>query len=159
MKAHCGSCGTKYLASPLGLECFRSNLPRLHAYPWHVHRSRILGILGIRLLKSLEDQCRPNAVATTNPVPETKHVLGIIPNPATPSAFVLTATKCFATSSWLPPLFKNQFFALLAFCMVSCVVKVLEAIMNSVVSASLSLVPRASQRHPHWQQSGSSFRP
>ena len=59
-----------------------------------------------------------------------------IPNPATPSAFVLTATKCFATSSWLPPLFKNQFFALLAFCMVSCVVKVLEAIMNSVVSAS-----------------------
>src|SRR6056300_809173 len=57
-----------------------------------------------------------------------------IPNFETPSAFVLTATKCFATSDGAPPSAKNHSFALCAFFMVSCVVKVLEAMMKRVVS-------------------------
>ena len=57
-----------------------------------------------------------------------------MPNFETPSALVLTATKCLATSLGVPPLAKNHSFALCAFFMVSCVVKVFEAMIKSVVS-------------------------
>src|SRR5690606_39617658 len=57
-----------------------------------------------------------------------------IPKAATPCSFVLSAAKCFATSASSAPDFKNQSFADLAFAIVSCVVKVLDAIRNNVVS-------------------------
>ena len=61
-----------------------------------------------------------------------------IPNLVTSDSLVDKATKCFAISDSLP-LCKNQDFAVLAFVVVSAVVKVLEAMRKSVVSGSDSL--------------------
>src|SRR5690606_12895145 len=57
-----------------------------------------------------------------------------IPKAETPFSLVLNATKCFATSASTAPDCKNQSFADCALAIVSCVVKVLEAIRNKVVS-------------------------
>ena len=57
-----------------------------------------------------------------------------IPNSDTFSLFVDRATKCEATAVG-GARDKNQRFADLALLIVSCVVKVFEAIMNNVVSA------------------------
>ncbi len=66
---------------------------------------------------------------------------GSIPNSVTFSVFVDSATKCRATASW--PAFSSpssQLRAEVALVMVSMVVKVLEAMMNSVSAASRSRV-------------------
>lgn len=59
-----------------------------------------------------------------------------MPNLVTSASLVERATKCLAMSP-LPPVFsRNQLLAVLALVVVSAVVKVLEAIRNSVVSGS-----------------------
>src|SRR5260370_4173457 len=59
---------------------------------------------------------------------------GAIPKSVTSFEFVETATKCLATSPLPPDFSRNHFFADSALVIVSCVVKVLEAMMNNVVS-------------------------
>src|SRR5690606_39953845 len=61
---------------------------------------------------------------------------GSIPNAETASRLVDTATKCFATSPLFCVFSRNHARALSAFVMVSCVVKVFDAIINNVVSGS-----------------------
>ena len=56
-----------------------------------------------------------------------------IPNSFTAFALVETATKCCASEA-REPCCKNQLRAACALSMVSCVVKVLDAMMKSVVS-------------------------
>ena len=74
-----------------------------------------------------------------------------MPNSATRSSAVETATKCFAVASSraarvrsMAPVFSSelmsQFLAMRAFVIVSSVVKVFDATMNSTVSGSTSLV-------------------
>src|SRR6478609_9838488 len=58
-----------------------------------------------------------------------------IPNSVTALVLVETATKCLATSPLPFDLSRNHCFADSAFVIVSCVVNVLEAMMNKVVSA------------------------
>ena len=60
-----------------------------------------------------------------------------MPNSATAFAFVDTATKCFARSAVLP-LVKNHSRATRALINVSCVVKLFDATMKSVVSGDKS---------------------
>ena len=60
----------------------------------------------------------------------------LIPNFSTSIRFVETATKWFWTSFSQPPWARNHLRAECALAIVSCVVKVLEAIINSVVSGS-----------------------
>ena len=66
-----------------------------------------------------------------------------IPNSATALVFVDKATKCFATAALSFAAARNQSLAEKAFAIVSCVVKVLEAIKNKVVSEKFydSIVP------------------
>ena len=59
-----------------------------------------------------------------------------IPNAATCSAFVDTATKCFATAASSCIASSSQSRALRAFVSVSSVVNVFELMMNSVSSGS-----------------------
>ena len=67
-----------------------------------------------------------------------------IPKAATASAFVETATKCRAIADSSPPsAASTQARAVRAFVIVSSVVNVLEATMNSVSSASRSRVASA----------------
>ena len=61
-----------------------------------------------------------------------------MPNFPTSSAFVESATKCFATAALLPSFSMSHARALWAFVIVSCVVNVLEATMKSVWSALTS---------------------
>ena len=64
-----------------------------------------------------------------------------IPNAATFSAFVDTATKCFATALTSPPRpLSDQSRALCALVIVSNVVKVFDETMNSVSAGSRSRV-------------------
>ena len=57
-----------------------------------------------------------------------------MPNSATAFVFVDKATKCLATAALSLAAAKNQSLAEKAFAIVSCVVNVLEAIKNKVVS-------------------------
>ena len=67
-----------------------------------------------------------------------------MPNLATPSAFVETATKCFATAFSLPPRpASDHARAVCALVMVSSVVNVFEETMKSVVAGSRSRVASA----------------
>ena len=62
-----------------------------------------------------------------------------MPNSATFSALVETATKCFATAAASPPSpASDQSRAVCALVIVSSVVKVLDEMMNSVSAASRS---------------------
>ena len=63
-----------------------------------------------------------------------------MPNSATPSALVETATKCFAIASSEPSFASAQSRAVRALVIVSRVVKVFEEMMKSVSSGSRSLV-------------------
>ena len=63
-----------------------------------------------------------------------------IPNFATSSAFVETATKCFATAASSPSVASDHSRAVRAFVIVSSVVNVFDAMMNSVSSGSRSRV-------------------
>jgi 2-oxo-4-hydroxy-4-carboxy--5-ureidoimidazoline (OHCU) decarboxylase len=66
-----------------------------------------------------------------------------MPNSATRSAFVETATKCFATAPSSPSWPTTQSRAERAFVSVSSVPKVLDEMMNSVSSAYRSRVASA----------------
>ncbi len=59
---------------------------------------------------------------------------GAMPNLVTSLVLVDRATKCLATCASSPAVSRNQRRAVLALVMVSCVVKVLDAIRNSVFS-------------------------
>ena len=61
-----------------------------------------------------------------------------MPNSVTASVLVDSATKCLATAS-LPSASISHVRALVALVSVSCVVKVFDATMNSVVSGSSGL--------------------
>ena len=63
-----------------------------------------------------------------------------MPNLATSSAFVDTATKCFAIAASSPSAATAHARAVCAFVIVSSVVKVFEETMNSVSSAERSRV-------------------
>ena len=90
-----------------------------------------------------------------------------IPNFATSSALVDTATKCLATASSLPRPFTIQSRAVRAFVMVSIVVNVFDEITNSVDSGSRpSVASRKSAAsafdtkcavRPGWAKSRSGF--
>ncbi len=66
-----------------------------------------------------------------------------MPNSATPSALVETATKCFAIALWSPSASSVHRRAVWAFVIVSSVVKVFEETMNRVSSGSRSRVASA----------------
>jgi len=67
-----------------------------------------------------------------------------MPNAVTLSASVDTATKCFATADASPPSpASDQSRAVLALVIVSCVVNVLDEMMNSVSAASRSATASA----------------
>ena len=67
-----------------------------------------------------------------------------MPNAATFSALVETATKCLATAASSPPSpSSSQRRASVALVSVSCVVKVFDATMNSVLAGSRSRVASA----------------
>ena len=66
-----------------------------------------------------------------------------MPNSATRSAFVETATKCFATAASSPSAASAHSRAERALVIVSSVVNVFEAMMNSVSSGSRSRVASA----------------
>ena len=63
-----------------------------------------------------------------------------MPNFCTSPAFVDTATKCFATARSSPNALSSQARAVRAFVIVSSVVNVLDATMNSVSAGSRSRV-------------------
>ena len=63
-----------------------------------------------------------------------------MPNSATASAFVETATKCFATADSSPSAARAHSRAVCAFVIVSRVVKVFDDTMKSVSSAARSRV-------------------
>ena len=63
-----------------------------------------------------------------------------MPNFWTSAAFVETATKCFATAASSPNAFSSQARAVRAFVIVSIVVNVFDATMNSVSAGSRSAV-------------------
>ena len=65
---------------------------------------------------------------------------GEMPNSATSFAAVESATKCFATAALSPSALTSQSFAASALDIVSCVVKVLDAVMKRV---SLALTARS----------------
>jgi len=79
---------------------------------------------------------RFHRVATAHPVPEHEHVVGVDSKAATFSAFVDTATKCFATADSSPSCSMSHVRADVALVSVSSVPKVFEEIMKSVSSAS-----------------------
>ena len=54
-----------------------------------------------------------------------------MPNFVTAGSFVDSATKCFATCLTSPAVLRNHSLAVVALVIVSCVVKVFEATMNS----------------------------
>jgi hypothetical protein len=66
-----------------------------------------------------------------------------MPKLLTSAALVETATKCFATASSLPNFERAQARAECAFVIVSSVVNVFDAMMNSVSAASRSCVASA----------------
>ena len=65
---------------------------------------------------------------------------GSMPKARTSASFVDTATKCFATAASSPSFRNAQSRAVRAFVMVSRVVNVFDAMMNSVVSGWRSRV-------------------
>ena len=66
-----------------------------------------------------------------------------MPNSATPSALVETATKCFAIAASSPSALSSHSRAVRALVIVSRVVKVFEQTMNSVSAGSRSRVASA----------------
>jgi hypothetical protein len=86
---------------------------------------------------------RVHRVAAADPVPEAEHVGGVDPELRHLSAFVETATKCFAIADSSPRRPRAQSRAVRAFVIVSSVVKVFDETMKSVSSAARSRVASA----------------
>ena len=84
-------------------------------------------------------------VAAADPVPEAEHVVGVDAEGCdTSAALVDSATKCLATAAASPPsAASSQSRAVCALVIVSSVVKVLEATMNSVSAGSRSRIASA----------------